>query len=86
VQLRTMLLETGTPSLGYTRAPDNTVSATLLSNSTSSNYQLYRASWTQVKSSFGFWFFDAAATIGEEQIIDAAWSNEDFPSGPCAAQ
>ncbi|PVF94576.1 heme peroxidase [Serendipita vermifera] len=73
--------------LTYIRTNEE-VEATLFSNSTSSNYQLYRASWEVRLSFFKTWFLDAVLMreIGEE-IIDPGWKLADLrPPVGCTSQ
>jgi hypothetical protein len=68
--------------LTYTRT-DGEVNATLFSNSTSSNYQLYHASWAEKNQFSDNFFFDAIATLrGGIQVIEADWSGRDFTDAP----
>ncbi|PVF94577.1 heme peroxidase [Serendipita vermifera] len=88
VKLRTTRLSRDSPGLTYTRT-EGEVDAILFPNSTSSNYKLYRASWTGRDISLDNFFFDAIATLrGGKQIVDADWSNRDFLDTPfgCNAQ
>jgi hypothetical protein len=68
----------------YTRS-DSTVPATLSSNSTSANYQIYTASFD---ASFIFdttIFFDISTQIGGEVIKDAGWARTDLFDAPFRA-
>jgi hypothetical protein len=65
---------------------DEEVEATFLSNSTSSNYQLYNAMWVQEHSISKSWFVDGVATREDgEEIVDPGWIVDDFhPPIGCA--
>jgi hypothetical protein len=72
------------PGLTYTRR-DAEQSATLFSNSTSSNYKLYRASWLEKPKDFSSdtFFFDAIATLkGGQQVKEEGWGRFDFFDAP----
>jgi hypothetical protein len=71
----------------YTRT-DEQVEATLFSNSASSNYQLYRATWVHEPSLLKSWFVDGVATREDgEEIVDPGWTVDDFlPPVGCTAQ
>lgn len=65
----------------YARS-DLTAPATLLSNSTSPNYQIY-ASDFDATTVFGTqYFFDISAQVGGEEIRDAGWSHIEFSEAP----
>jgi hypothetical protein len=65
----------------YTRI-EGEVDATLVSNSTSPSYQLYRASYLDRNPYFNSWWFDGVATVAGEDIVDPDWSNMDFAAAP----